>query len=144
MDLHELSRKGCQAWGGEFIQEGKTEGEEALLPMLFEPGEDIFDVVLIDQGVAFHDRFWGGAAVYGLQNLLLVSQGDLGIGDKEGREQGIGLFAFLTVYTLHTEAYGVGKVFHRSPVMTKKDQAALLSAGTFNHMYLQAVYQFHI
>ena len=144
MDLHELSRKGCQAWGGEFIQEGKTEGEEALLPMLFKLGENIFDVILIDQVVAFHDRFGGGAAVHGMQNLLLVAQGDLGIGDKEGRDQGIGLFAFFTVYTLHTEAYGVGKVFHCSPVMAKKDQAALLSAGTFNHMQLQTVYQFNI
>ena len=104
--------------------------------MLFKLGEDIFDVVLIDQVVAFHDRLWGGGVFHGLQNLLLVSQGDLGIGDKEGREQGIRLATFPTVYTLHTEAYGVGKVFHRSPVMAKKDQAALLSAGTFNHMHL--------
>ena len=136
MNLHELSREGIKAWGSKVIKEGKAEGEEALLPMLFELGKDIFDVVLIDEVVAFHDRFGGGAAVHGMQNLLLVAQGDLGIGDKEGREKGIGLFAFFTVYTLHTEAYGVGKVFHRSPVMAKKDQAALLSAGTFNHMHL--------
>ena len=104
--------------------------------MLFELGEDIFDVVLVDQGVGFHDWSGGGAAVHVMQDLLLVLPGNLGIGDKEGREQGIRLAAFLTVYTLHTEAYGVGKVFHRSPVMAKKDQAALLSSGTFNHMHL--------
>ena len=144
MDLHELSQKGIKTWDGKVIQEGKAEGEEALHPMLFKLGEDIFDVVLIDQVVAFHDRFGGGGVFHGMQNLLLVAQGDLGIGDKEGRDQGIGLFAFFTVYTLHTEAYGVGKVFHRSPVMAKKDQAALLCAGTFNHMQLQTVYQFHI
>ena len=144
MNLHELSRKDLQAWGGKVIQEGKAEGEEALLPMLFELGEDIFDVVLINQGVAFHNRFGGGAVVHVMQDLLLVPPGNLGIGDKEGREQGIRLFAFLTVYTLHTEAYGVGKVFHHSPVMAEKDQTSLLAAGTFNHMHLQAVYQLFI
>ena len=144
MDLHELSRKGCQAWGGEFIQEGKTEGEEALLPMLFELGEDIFDVVLVDQVVAFHDRLRGGAAVHGLQDLLLVAQRDLGIGDKEGRDQGIRFPAFLTAYTLDTEAYGIGKIFHRSAVMAEKDQASPSAAGTFDHVQLEAVDQFFI
>ena len=101
MDLHKLSQKGRKAWEGKAIQEGKAEGEEALLPMLFELGEDIFDVVLIDQVVAFHDRFGGGTAVHSMQYLLLIPQGDLGIGDKEGGEQGIGLVAFLTAYTLY-------------------------------------------
>lgn len=79
--------------------------------MLPELGEDIFDMVLIDQVVAFHDRLGGGTAVHGVQDLLLVAQGDLGIGDKEGRDQGVGFTAFLTEYTLDTEAYGMGKVF---------------------------------
>ena len=136
MDLHELSQKDLQAWGCKVIQEGKTEGEKALPPMLFELGEDVFDVVLIDQVVAFHDRFGGRAAGHGMQDLLLVPQGDLGIGDKEGREQSIRLPAFLTAYALYAEAYGIGKVFHCSPVMAEKDQAALLSAGTFNHMQM--------
>ena len=144
MDLHELSQKGIKAWEGKVIQEGKAEGEEALLPMLFELGEDIFDVVLIDQVVAFHDRFGGGAAVHGMQDLLLVTQGDLGIGDKGGRDQGIRLAAFFTEDALDAEAQCVGKVFHRSPIMTEKDQTSLLSTGAFNHMQLQAVYQFFI
>ena len=67
MDLHELSRKGCQAWRGKVIQEGNTKGEEALFPMLLKLGEDIFDMVLIDQVIALHDGFRGGAAVYGMK-----------------------------------------------------------------------------
>ena len=112
--------------------------------MLFKLGEDIFDVVLIDQVVARHDRFGGGAAVHGMQDLLLVLPGNLGIGNKEGREQGIRPAAFLTAYPLYTEAYDVGKVFHLSPVMSEKDQTPLLAACTFNHMQLQAVYQLFI
>lgn len=104
--------------------------------MFLKLGEEIFDVVLIDQVVAFHDQFGGGAAVHGLQYFLLVAQGDLGIGDKEGREQCIGLLAFFTVYTLDTEAYGMGKIFHCSVIMAEKNQAAFFCAGTFDHVQL--------
>ena len=144
MDLHELSRKGIEAWGGKVIQDRKAEGEEALFPMLFKLGEEIFDVVLIHQVVTLHDRLRRSAVVHGLQDLLLVAQRDLGIGDKEGRDQGIRFPAFLTAYTLDTEAYGIGKVFHRSVVMAEKDQAALSAAGTFDHVQLEAVDQFFI
>ena len=79
-----------------------------------------------------------------MQDLLLVAQGDLGIGDKEGREQGIGLAAFPAEYTLDAEADRIGKVFYRSLIMSKKDQASPFSAGTLDHMQLQAIYQFFI
>lgn len=35
--------------------------------MLLKLGEDIFDMVFIDQVIALHDGFWGGAAVYGMK-----------------------------------------------------------------------------
>ena len=136
MNLHELSRKGRKAWGCKVLQEGAAEGEEALFPMLFKLGVDIFDVVLIDQVIAFHDRFGGGGVFHGLRDLLLVMPGDLGIGDKEGRDQCIRLPTFLTEDALDAEAERIGKVFYLPPVMSKKDQTAFLFAGAFHHMQL--------
>lgn len=107
--------------------------------MLLKLGEDIFGMILIDEVIALHDGFGGGAAVHGLKQFLLVTQGDLGIGDKKGRDQGVRLSAFLAAYALDTEAYGMGKVFDGSEVMTEKDQASLLATGTFNQVKLQAV-----
>ena len=53
-------------------------------------------VVFIDQQIAFHDRLCAPALCRCSQNVLLVFQGDLGIGYNGGRQEGMGVTAEFT------------------------------------------------
>lgn len=109
--------------------------------MLFELADDIFYVIFIDQEVVFHDRrciqFFFGA----VQDLLLVMEGDLGVRDKDGREEGMGNPAFRTAHTLDRKPDKNRVKLNRTCVMAITDKAAFFPTGTFNHVKLQAIHQ---
>ena len=62
--------------------------------------DDIFDVVLINEDVIFHDRFIGRTILHVDKDLLLVIEADLGVRDKGGKKYGMGSAAMFAPYTL--------------------------------------------
>lgn len=61
-----------------------------MLPVL---ADDMFDIVFIDQIVPFHDGGGGFSTADIIQDLLLVCERDLRIGDNQGQEEGMGCMA---------------------------------------------------
>lgn len=83
MNLHELSRIREKAGNAQLIHERKADGEQALLPMFFELAQDIFNVVLINKKIPFHNSQREGAIKRRPEDLLLVIEEYLGVRYKE-------------------------------------------------------------
>ena len=62
--------------------------------------DDIFDVVLINEDVIFHDRFIGRTILHVDKDLLLVIEADLGVRDKGRKKDRMGSTTLFTPYTL--------------------------------------------
>lgn len=71
--------------------------------MAAELAEDMFDMILINEGVAFHDLLRVCSVFQAEQDLLLVIEGDLGIRDQGGQKYGMGSSAMLAPYALDTK-----------------------------------------
>lgn len=72
VNLHELSGINTQAGSGQVIQDIKCGGQKPLFPVLFKLADDIFDVIFIDQEVAFHHILKTLPFIKAIQDLLLV------------------------------------------------------------------------
>ena len=79
-----------------------------------------------------------------MDDLLLVTAGDLGIRDGGEREQGVSLPASLTPYTLDGETDHIREVFKVSLIMAVKNQTTFFATGAFDHVELKAVDRFII
>lgn len=139
MDLHELPRKSCEGWNGQMVRERQPEGKDALFPVSPELTDDVLNVVFIDQDIPVHDRFGGNTFFHAFQDFLLVSEWDLGVGDQDRGDKGMGSPAFFAPDTLDSEAQQVRHKFHIAAVMPIADQAAGFAAGTFHHVKLELV-----
>lgn len=64
---------------------------------------------------------------------------DLGIRDKDGREQGMGNEAFCAKHTLDGKADKNRMKFNRAFVMAVTDEAAFLATGAFDHVKLKII-----
>ena len=62
--------------------------------MVSELPQDIFYVVLIDQEIPLHDIIGGTVFFYGADDILLVLEGGLRIGDEEGWDERMGMVTF--------------------------------------------------
>lgn len=77
VNLHELSGINTQAGGGQVIQDIKCSGQKPLFPVLFKLADDIFDVIFVDQEVAFHYILKPLPFMKAVQDLLLVMERSL-------------------------------------------------------------------
>ncbi len=109
--------------------------------MPFELADDIFHVIFIDQEVVFHNGLYIQAFYGAVEDLLLVMEGDLGVRDKDGRDEGMGNAAFRTAHTLDRKADKDRVKLNRPCIMAITDEAAFLPTGTFHHVKLQAIHQ---
>ena len=108
--------------------------------MPFELADNGFDVIFIDQEVVFHHLPHVLPFYCTVQDLLLVLEGDLGVRDEEGGDQGMGNPALGTKYTLDGKAQQDRLNFNRTFVMSIADQASLLPTGTLAPMELKGIY----
>ncbi len=67
----------------------EPEGEDALLPVALEAADDMPHMAFINLAVTVKDLASWFSCFIQLQDFLLVFAGDLGIGDYEGRDQGV-------------------------------------------------------
>lgn len=94
--------------------------------------DDIFDVAFIDQEIPQH-HFHGvltGFEAY--QDFLLVLQGNLRIGNEEGRNQGMRVVAFPAQNPLYRELYQCRHPFHVSGIMAIPNQTSMFSTRAFD------------
>ena len=107
--------------------------------MLSELTDDVLDVVFIDQDIGFHYGSRIIAFFHAVQDLLLVMERDLGVRDKDGRDEGMGNEAFCTEHTLDGKADKNRIKFYRAFVMAITDETSFLPTGTFDHVKLEVI-----
>ena len=107
--------------------------------MLSELTDDVLDVVFIDQDIGFHYGSRIIAFFHAFQDLLLVMERDLGVRDKNGRNEGVGNKAFCTEHTLDGKADKDRIVLNRTFIMTITDETSFLATGTFDHVKLELI-----
>ena len=108
--------------------------------MLSELTDDVLDVVFIDQDIGFHYGSRIIAFFHAVQDLLLVMERDLGVRDKNGRNEGVGNKAFCTEHTLDGKADKNRIKFNRTFVMAITDETSFPATGTFDHVKLEMFY----
>ena len=108
--------------------------------MLSELTDDVLDVVFIDQDIGFHYGSRIIAFFHAFQDLLLVMERDLGVRDKNGRDEGMGNEAFCTEHTLDGKADKNRIKFNRTFVMAITDETSFPATGTFDHVKLEMFY----
>lgn len=108
--------------------------------MLSELTDDVLDVVFIDQDIGFHYGSRIIAFFHAVQDLLLVMERDLGVRDKNGRNEGMGNKAFCTEHTLDGKADKNRIKFNRTFVMAITDETSFPATGTFDHVKLEMFY----
>ena len=108
--------------------------------MLSELTDDVLDVVFIDQKIVFHDGSGIHPLFCAVQDLLLVMERDLGVRDKNGRNEGVGNKAFCTEHTLDGKTDKNRIQFNRAFVMAVTDETSFFSTGTFDHVKLEMFY----
>lgn len=108
--------------------------------MLSELTDDVLDVVFIDQKIVFHDGSGIHPFFCAVQDLLLVMERDLGVRDKNGRNEGVGNKAFCTEHTLDGKTDKNRIQFNRAFVMAVTDETSFFSTGTFDHVKLEMFY----
>ena len=140
VNLHELPRKSCQGWNGQWFFKGESEGKDTLFPVPPELADDVLDIVLINEEVPVHDVLRGDTVFHAIQDFLLVIKGDLGVWDQDIGDEGMGSFALFTPDTLDNETQKVGHKLYMAAVMPIADQTAGSSTGTFHHVQLQLIH----
>ena len=107
--------------------------------MLSELTDDVLDVVFIDQDIGFHYGSRIIAFFHAVQDLLLVMERDLGVRDKNGRNEGMGNKAFCTEHTLDGKTDKNRIKFNRAFVMAVTDETSFFSTCTFDHVKLEMI-----
>ena len=107
--------------------------------MLSELTDDVLDVVFIDQDIGVHYGSRIIAFFHAFQDLLLVMERDLGVRDKNGRDEGMGNETFCTEHTLDGKADKDRIVLNRTFIMTITDETSFLATGTFDHVKLELI-----
>ena len=107
--------------------------------MLSELTDDVLDVVFIDQKIVFHDGSGIHPLFHAVQDLLLIMERDLGVRDKDGRDEGMGNEAFCTEHTLDGKADKNRIKFYRAFVMAITDETSFPATGTFDHVKLEVI-----
>ena len=107
--------------------------------MLSELTDDVLDVVFIDQKIVFHDGSGIHPFFCAVQDLLLVMERDLGVRDKNGRNEGMGNKAFCTEHTLDGKTDKNRIKFNRAFVMAVTDETSFFSTCTFDHVKLEMI-----
>ena len=107
--------------------------------MLSELTDDVLDVVFIDQEIVFHDGPGIHPLFCAVQDLLLVMERDLGVRDKNGRNEGMGNKAFCTEHTLDGKTDKKRIKFNRAFVMAVTDETSFFSTCTYDHVKLQMI-----
>ena len=108
--------------------------------MLSELTDDVLDVVFIDQDIGFHYGSRIIAFFHAVQDLLLVMERDLGVRDKNRRDEGMGNEAFCTEHTLDGKPDKNRIKFNRTFVMAVTDETSFPATGTFDHVKLEMFY----
>mgnify|MGYP003540710985 FL=1 len=108
--------------------------------MLSELTDDVLDVVFIDQDIGFHYGSRIIAFFHAVQDLLLVMERDLGVRDKNGRDEGMGNETFCTEHTLDGKADKNRIKFNSTFVMAITDETSFPATGTFDHVKLEMFY----
>ena len=108
--------------------------------MLSELTDDVLDVVFIDQDIGFHYGSRIIAFFHAVQDLLLVMERDLGVRDKNRRDEGMGNEAFCKEHTLDGKADKNRIKFNRTFVMAITDETSFPATGTFDHVKLEMFY----
>ena len=108
--------------------------------MLSELTDDVLDVVFIDQDIGFHYGSRIIAFFHAVQDLLLVMERNLGVRDKNRRDEGMGNEAFCTEHTLDGKTDKNRIKFNRAFVMAVTDETSFFSTGTFDHVKLEMFY----
>ena len=62
--------------------------------------DDVLDIVLVDEDVPVHDRLRGNTVLNACQDLLLVLKWDLGVGDQDRGDKGMGSPLHQTRWTI--------------------------------------------
>lgn len=132
MNLHKLPGISRNTGAAEAVRKGLANGMDALFPVPPELAEDIFDVVIIDQGIKRHDLFemffsFRLIRICGStcrKYLLLGAEGDLGIRDYNRRKGGICFSTFLAESSLNIKADQIGIVFYISLITPIENQTA--------------------
>lgn len=125
-----------ETWASQIIQYIKAGRQEPLFPVLFELADDMLDIVFIDQEIVFHDGFSIHPLFCAFQDLLLVMERDLGVGDNAGRDEGMGNQSLRTKHTLDGKPDKNRFKFNRTFIMVITDEASFLPTGTFDHVEL--------
>lgn len=107
--------------------------------MFSELTDDVLDVVFIDQKIIFHDGSGIHPLFCAVQDLLLVMERDLGVRDKNGRDEGMGNEAFCTEHTLDGKSDENRIKFNRTFIMAVTDETAFPATGTFDHVKLEMI-----
>ena len=107
--------------------------------MLSELTDDVLDVVFIDQDIVFHYGSRIIAFFHAFQDLLLVMERNLGVRDKNGRDEGMGNETFCTEHTLDGKTDKNRIQFNRAFVMAVTDETSFFSTGTFDHVKLEVI-----
>ena len=129
-----------ETWSSQIIQYVKAGRQKPLFPVLFELSDDMLDIVFIDQEIVFHDGFRIHPLFCTFQDLLLVMEQDLGVGDNAGRDEGMGNQALRTKHTLNGKPDQNRFKFNNTFVMAITDEASFLPTGTFDHVELELLY----
>lgn len=138
-NLHKLHQILTQTGCGQVIQDVECHGAEPLLPVFPKLAEDMLDIVFVDQEVLLHNRHWGLSVFDSVDDLLLVTKRDLGIGDEDGREQGMGSPAFLALHTLDSKEDKLREELNGTLIVTIADQAAALTTGACGPVELECI-----
>lgn len=108
--------------------------------MLPELTDDVLDIVLVDEDVPVQDRFRGNTVFNAFQDLLLVPKRDLGIGDEDRGDKGMGSPTFFTPDTLYNQAQEIRHDLHMAAVMPIADQTAGSPTSAFHHVQLELIH----
>ena len=91
----------------------------------------MLDIVFINEEVCKHYRFRGLALFDKIYDLLLVTERDLRIRNKDRRNQGMGCPTFFTAHPLDGETDKNRQNLCRADIMAIANQAAAFTTGAF-------------
>lgn len=103
MNLHELPQISGQAGNGQGVLYGDPDRGEPLFPVPAVLSDDMLDIALVNQVVALQDVLYGAPVFTAVNDFLLVFEGNLGIRDPSGKEQGMCMEALLAEDPLDQE-----------------------------------------
>ena len=139
-NLHELPGINGEAGNGQAVHDVKRCRQEPLPPVLSELAQDIFHVVFIYEVVVFQNMLRLLPFFHQVKDLLLVMEGNLGVRDKDGRDEGMGGPAFRTEYTLDSKPDQNTVELNTACIVAITDKASLFPAGTYSLVELYPIH----